>query len=357
MSIGAPPLPRVLTILLGGASLVVLCAGIQALSWLIGPVVLAFVVVVTVAPVAERLRARGLPAWAASALLVVMVYAVLLVLSAVVVISLGRLVTILPQYRTQAGALVGDLTGLLAEQGVGPTGVRELVASLDLGRVAGVVAVLLSGVAGLAGSLVFLLSVMLFLSLEAGGFRAKLAVLATARPAAATALVDVVRGTRLFLVVTSVFGLLTAVADTILLVALGVPLAVLWGLLAFITNYVPYVGFLIGVVPPALLALLAGGWPLALTVVVLYTLINFVLCTVIQPRFIGDAVGLSLTVVFLSLGFWAFLLGPLGAVLAIPLTVLVKGLLLDADPTARWASTLLAARPEPTEPTTAEAPP
>lgn len=346
MSITPPAFPRVLTVLLGGASLVVLLAGLQALAWLIGPVMLAFVVVVTVQPVAERLRARGLPTWASTVLLVAMVYAVIVVLAGIVVVSLARLVTILPQYRAEATALVGDVTGLLAAQGVGAPGLREITASLDLGRVVGAAGVVLSGVVGLAGSLVFLLSVLLFLSLEAGGFRAKLAVLAAARPAAAAALVDVVRGTRRFLVVTTIFGGLTAVADVVLLLALGVPLALLWGLLAFITNYVPYVGFLIGVVPPALLALLGGGWSLAITVVVLYTVINFVICSVVQPRFIGDAVGLSLTVVFLSLGFWAWLLGPLGAVLAIPLTVLVKGLLLDADPRTRWVSALLAARAE-----------
>jgi AI-2 transport protein TqsA len=65
----------------------------------------------------------------------------------------------------------------------------------------------------------------------------------------------------------------------------------------------------------------------------------------VQPRYIGDAVGLSLTVVFLSLGFWAWLLGPLGAVLAIPLTLLVKALLVDVDPRAAWLGDLLSARP------------
>ena len=191
--------------------------------------------------------------------------------------------------------------------------------------------------------MVFLLSVMLFLTIESGGFRAKLTVLAVARPDTAVALRRFATGTRRFLVVTTVFGLLTAVVDTVALVALGVPLAVLWGLLAFITNYIPYVGFVIGIVPPAVLALLEGGWPRFLLVVVVYVVVNFVLCSLVQPRYIGDAVGLSLTVVFLSLGFWAWMLGPLGAVLAVPLTLLVKAVLVDAHPSASWMSTLLGA--------------
>jgi predicted PurR-regulated permease PerM len=140
-----------------------------------------------------------------------------------------------------------------------------------------------------------------------------------------------------------VFGLLTAIVDTVALLALGVPLAVLWGLLAFITNYIPYVGFFIGIVPPAVLALLEGGWPRLLLVVIIYLVVNFVLCSLVQPRYIGDAVGLSLTVVFLSLGFWAWMLVPLGAVLAVPLTLLVKAVLVDAHPRLAWMSTLLGA--------------
>jgi predicted PurR-regulated permease PerM len=93
------------------------------------------------------------------------------------------------------------------------------------------------------------------------------------------------------------------------------------GLLAFITNYIPNVGFIIGVVPPAILALLAGGPQLMVIVIIVYCAINFVVQSIIQPRFIGDAVGLSVTVTFLALVFWAWLIGPLGAILDIPLTL------------------------------------
>jgi AI-2 transport protein TqsA len=340
-----PALPRLFVVLVGGAAAVILVVGLRSLAWLIGPLLLALVVVITVRPVETWLRRRGLPGWLSSTVLVLLVYAVVAALAGTILVSLARLATVLPGYRAEAAALVGDLVGQLAALGIGVVPIRELAAGLDLGRVAGVAAGVLSGVVGLAGSLVFLFSLLLFLAIESGGFRAKLGVLAGVRPAVAGVLGDFVRGTRRFLVVTTVFGLLTAVVDTVVLLALGVPLAVLWGLLAFITNYIPYVGFFIGVVPPALLALLEGGPGLALVVVVIYLVVNFVLCSLVQPRYIGDAVGLSLTVVFLSLGFWAWLLGPLGAVLAIPLTLLVKALLVDVDPRAAWLGDLLSARP------------
>jgi predicted PurR-regulated permease PerM len=80
-------------------------------------------------------------------------------------------------------------------------------------------------------------------------------------------------------------------------------------------------------------------------VIVVYCVVNFVIQSLIQPRFVGDSVGLSMTVTFLSLVFWAWLLGPLGAVLAIPLTLLAKALLVDIDPQARWAAALLSDNP------------
>lgn len=338
---GAPP---AVWLLVGGAAAVILAAGIRETAWLVGPVMLALVVVITVRPVEGMLRRRGLPNWAAAIVLVLLVYAVVLVLVGVIVGSVARLVTILPSYRGRFDELLGGLFALLREQGVGRIPLADLAATLDLGRVIGTLAVLLSGVAGLAGSLVFLLSVMLFLAIDSGGFRAKLDTVATARPRAAAALARFVVDTRRFLVVTTVFGLLTAVVDTVVLLLAGIPLAVLWGLLAFITNYIPYVGFFIGVVPPAVLALLEGGWSRFVVVVVIYVAVNFVLCSLVQPRYIGDAVGLSLTVVFLSLGFWAWMLGPLGAVLAVPLTLLTKALLIDAHPRTDWVSSLLAAR-------------
>jgi AI-2 transport protein TqsA len=336
-------LPPPVVLLVGLAAAVIVATGVRAVAWLVAPVALALVVVITVRPVHGWLHRRGLPRWAAGIVLVVLVYAVVVVLAGGIVASIARLVTVLPAYRDEAGVLLGSTFALLREHGIGTVPLAELASSLDLGRLVGVLGVVLSGVVGLTGNVVFLLSVMLFLTIESGGFRAKLAVLAGARPDTAVALERFATGTRRFLVVTTVFGLLTAVVDTVALVALGVPLAVLWGLLAFITNYIPYVGFFIGIVPPAVLALLEGGWPRFLLVVGVYIVVNFVLCSLVQPRYIGDAVGLSLTVVFLSLGFWAWMLGPLGAVLAVPLTLLVKAVLVDAHPSASWMSTLLGA--------------
>ena len=252
-----------------------------------------------------------------------------------IIFSLARLGTELPQYASKAQGLVNSATAKLAALGVGPEQIKQAAGSLNLGKLAGVIGALLSSVAGLASNFVFLLALLLFLSVETGGAGDRMASIAADRPRISEALGHFAWGTRQYLLVTTVFGAIVAVLDTVALALLGIPLAVTWGLLSFITNYIPNIGFILGVIPPALLGLLTGGPKLMVIVIVVYCVLNTVIQSVIQPRFIGDAVGLSVTVTFVVLFFWAWLLGPLGAILAIPITLLCKALLVDIDPQAR----------------------
>ena len=334
-------LPRAYLILVGAAAAVIVSAGIGATAWLIAPTFLAWVIVVVIAPVSHRLRAAGLPAWLVTIVLVVLVYSVVVLMAGVIVLSAARLATVLPQYAAEADGLLKSLGGVLGSYGVGPDQVRALVTNLDIGRLAGFIAVLLASVVGLATNLVFLLSLLLFISIEASGADERMAVLVGDRPLLGTALTNFTTGIRRYLVVTTLFGVVIGVLDTVALLLMGIPLALTWGLLALITNYIPYVGFWIGVLPPAVLAVLVGGPRLLVIVVVVYLVVNFVLTSLVQPHFVGDAVGLSITVTFVALVFWGWLLGPVGAVLAVPLTLLVKAVLVDSDPDGGWMNALL----------------
>jgi AI-2 transport protein TqsA len=340
-AVSAVLLPRTLVILLELAAAVVVAAGIRAASWLVAPVFLALVIVITVHPVHARLRARGLPSWAATILLVLAVYGVLVVLAGVVVVSVARLATLLPSYAAEANALLSSVTAELARFGVGAAELREIAGTLNYGRLVGIVSGLLLGITSLLGNLVFLLSLLLFLGIEASGAGTRLALLARDRAPIAAAFTGFTRATRRYMGVNTVFGLLTGLVDAVVLALMGVPLAVLWGLLVFITNYIPYIGFWIALVPPVLLALLTGGWGLAIGVFVLFTVVNFVLTSVIQPKYVGDAVGISVSLTLIALVFWGWLLGTVGAVLAVPLTLFAKALLVDVNPHVRWANAIL----------------
>lgn len=320
-------------------------AGLRAGAQLVAPVALALVLVVAVSPVQGFLVRHGWPRWLSAAVLLLVVYGFLASFALVLVASVGRLAALVPQYADRADELIAQVKGWLADLGVDQAQLAALGKHLDPGHLMDLVLSLLGSLAGLVSNLVFILCLLLFMSLDAGGYPQRMTALTAVRPGLAGALKRFAGGTRSYLLVTTIFGAIVAVLDGGALWALGVPLPLLWGLLSFLTNYIPNVGFIIGLVPPALLALLDGGWRKALWVVVVYCCINFVLQSVIQPKVIGNSIDLTVTLTFLALVFWTWVIGPLGAILAIPLTLLCKALLVDVAPNSRWANHLLTARP------------
>jgi predicted PurR-regulated permease PerM len=340
-------------LLVGAAAATIAVAGVREIAWLIAPVMLALVVVVALMPVQRWLLRCGVPRWAAATVLLVLVWSVLLGLGSLLVVALAQFAVLLPDYAPQFQLLLDDTVRRLDEAGLSSTQIQELVDRFDYGQLVGLATGLLARVTDTATTLVLLLSAMVFLAIESGGFGRRLALVAEDRPHLPIAMGLFARGTRSYLLVSTVFGAIVAVGDTIALAVLDVPMPVLWGLLSFITNYVPNIGFVLGVIPPALLGLLDGGWTEFWVILGVYAVLNFVVQTLIQPRFVGDSVGLSMTVTFLALLFWGWVLGALGALLAIPLTLLVKALLVDVDPRGHWLDALL--REEPRAPRTSRA--
>jgi AI-2 transport protein TqsA len=308
---------------------------------------------VALAPVQSWLRRLGAPRWLATTVLLILVWTVLLAFVGLLVLSAAQFAALLPDYADQAENLINDVVAELNSAGLVSGQLSDLVRQIDYRQVMGLATGLLSQLLGAASTLVLLLSALVFMSIESSGFARRMALVGEERPHLPVALTLFSQGTRSYLLVSTVFGAIVAVGDTIALALLGVPAAALWGLLAFITNYVPNIGFVLGVIPPALLGLLAGGWSEFIAIIVVYSLLNFVVQTLIQPRFVGDSVGLSTTVTFIALLFWGWVLGALGALLAIPLTLLVKALLVDVDPRGHWLDVLL--REEPRAPRTMRA--
>jgi predicted PurR-regulated permease PerM len=150
--------------------------------------------------------------------------------------------------------------------------------------------------------------------------------------------------------ITTWINLLVGLVNTIFLFILGVDYALLWGLLSFLMGYIPNVGFWIALIPPFLLALLEFGVAKALIVLTGYVLINGGVQNFLQPRMMGSGLNLSPLVVILSLFFWGWVLGPMGALLAVPLTMIVKEVFLDAYDDTRGLSELMSADSPVTEP-------
>ncbi|MBO0812462.1 MAG: AI-2E family transporter [Microlunatus sp.] len=323
------------------AAFVVLCAGMRQVSGLIGPAFLVITLDITFQPVRTQLVRRRVPGWVASVVVLLLIFLMMSLILGAFALSVTQLVQELPRYsKAFAGFYNGGL-GLLNRFGVNTSDWRGLLGNLDFGRITSAAQGLLAGVtSGFSlGGLIILTAI--FFTFDAASASPRMDRIRILRPRVADAFSDFALRVRRYWIVTTVFGLIVAAFDTAALYIIGVPLAVTWGILAFVSNYIPNIGFIIGLIPPALIALLEFGPWQALAVVIAYSVINFVIQTLIQPRFTGDAVGINASVAFLSLIFWSSILGALGALLAIPATLFVKSVLVDHSPGAHWFSNMI----------------
>ena len=327
------------------AGLIVIGAGLRSAANIVGPVFLVITLVITVAPLSGFLVRRRWPPWLASVVSLLVIYALLAMILGSVVFAAVRLVDKLPDYASAFQKIFDYLVGVASQLGFGQDQLKRLASSVQLSSLAGPAQALVSGISGGLSLILLIVALVIFLAFDASSMPERLAVIRETRPHIAEGLNNFAGRVRKYWIVTTLFGLIVAVIDVIALIIIGVPLYITWGVLAFVTNYIPNIGFILGVVPPALIALLDGGVGSAIAVIAVYTAINVIVQTIIQPRFTGDAVGISATVAFASLIFWAYLLGPLGALLAIPATLFLKSVLLDNSVPASWVNALVSSSP------------
>ena len=336
---------RTSRMLVSAAALVVVLAGTKAAAGIVGPLVLALALTMLLHPLRAPLEAR-VPRWLASVLVLVGAYLLIVALTLAMVVSVGQLASLIPTYATELDDLTGGIRSALGSMGVDDAQAGAAAGALDASRLVEALTSFMESIASLLSGFLLVLTLMLFMAFDAAHASRLADGARQHRPELVSAMASWAAGTRIYLGVSAIFGLIVAVIDAGMLWALGVPGALVWGALAFVTNFIPNIGFVIGLVPPAIVALLEGGVDLAVLVVVLYCVVNLVIQSIIQPRFVGNAVGLSTTLTFVSLVFWAWVLGPLGALLAVPLSLLVKALLVEADPAEAWRGPLISGHPD-----------
>ncbi len=351
-----PAIPPILTTMLVWIGLFGLLAAIHAGAELLGPLFVGINLVIAAWPVRERLLRAGAPRPLATVALGLVVFAVLGLAMFALGWGVSALVRELPDYQSQFTALYNQLVALVATFGITQDQILSQLQSISPSSVAGVASSALSGLSGAASAIAVVAIVIFMLVLDSPSYEARREALARHRPEVSLAIADFIGGVRRYWVVTTVFGLIVALLDVGVLLVAGVPLALVWGIVSFLTNYIPNVGFVIGIIPPVLMALLDRGPASALVVTIAYVVINFVIQSVIQPKFNGDAVGVTALVSFLSLLLWSTVLGPIGALLGLPATLLLKAVLVDHDPHTRWFNAFIASDVATSDPEDADLP-
>lgn len=318
------------------ATTVVVLAGVYFARSLIGPLALGIVLVVICEPVRRPLDRRGWPRWAGTTAVILVAYLVLAVMGVLLWVGGVQFARLVSDYLDQLRGSLDDFVAWLQSAGFDQTATDAAAEGLDPQTILGLVSSVGGTVVGVLTALFFVVSYIIFTAADAARYSDAERVFGPGRRPVLTRIRRLNRGIRRYYVVNASFGAIVAIIDGLALWALGVPAPIVWAVLAFVTNFIPNIGFVLGLIPPAVLAFVVGGWPLFLAVIAIYAVVNVVLQVLVQPKFVSDAVDLSLTLSFFSVVFWTFVIGPLGAILSIPLTLFVRALVLEGDPGSLW---------------------
>jgi predicted PurR-regulated permease PerM len=330
---------RTLGILCG---IVVLLAALKAAASIVVPLLLGATIAVAFAPTAERLERRGLPPIASAGVTIVAVLAVVGAMGAIMVAAAGDLAESLPEYQAQLVAARQGVLHWLQARDLGE--VAASVQQINPAKSAGamVTSTLISAGDVLSDGFIVLL-IAVFIQLEATTIKDKLRIaLGSAQPVEQT--LNAIGEVQRYLIVKTALSAANGVLLGFWCYLWGLSNPVLWGVLAFALNFVPIVGSLISAVIPVALALVELGVGSAIGVAVGYGLVNLLVDNALEPRLMGRALGLSPLVLLLSMLIWGYVLGPVGALLSVPLTVAVR-IFLDYHENLRWIALLMASGP------------
>lgn len=314
---------RVVRVLLGVAAVVIIIAGIN----LAQSIVVLFLVSVFLAslgiPPLLWLKGKHVPSILAVFIVMASMIFVLLLIGAQIGSSFSNFLAELPSLQSRIREQVSELSALISSKDfvvneksfmeyINPASIMKLTASL------------LSGLSSVLSDLVLILLTVTFILLEVSSFPVKLRKILGDPKQKFPRFTKFTDDLKRYMVIKTLISLATGILIALWLYILGVDYPILWGFLAFLLNYIPNIGSLIAAIPALVLTFIQLGIGSTLMVAAGYTAVNFVVGNVIEPRLMGRRLGLSTLVVFLSLIFWGALLGLVGAILSIPLTMTLK---------------------------------
>lgn len=318
---------------------ILVIAGMKAAGDLVLPILTALFLALLCVPPMRRLERHGVPT--PIALVLVVLFATLAVLLIVAVIgrSVGQFQAQLPDYQARLDLLVRDALSWMAQRGV-EIDTAELSGHLDTGALMNLVSETASGLLSALSNVFLVVLTMVFMLLEANTLPGKLRAAMNDPEADLGEFAQAAVRVQQYLAIKAIMSLATGALVGILCAACGVDFPLLWALVAFLFNFVPNIGSIIAAIPAVLLAIIQLGTSTALLVATGYLAINIVVGNMVEPRLMGQKLGLSTLIVFLSMLFWNWVWGPLGMLLSVPLTVVLK-IVFEHYEDLRWLAVLL----------------
>jgi predicted PurR-regulated permease PerM len=325
--------------LLAIASFVIVVAGAKVASEILVPVILATFLATLVSPLLQWVVARRVP----RPLAIITVLTLVLGTAGGIGYLLGDSVADfsrrIPEFEQELRAKMAAFSVILETVGFEVRGV-DLIEAFDTKVLMDLVGGTLAALGAIVSEVFFVMVTLGFLLAEVAGLPRKLRLAFGVTDGSSLGGQSIIRDIHRYLWVKTIVSVLTGVGAWLILLAFRVEYAFLWALVAFLLNYIPQIGSMVASIPPVLLGWIQYDGASALGILVCLIMLNGALGTVVEPRWMGRTFGISALVVFLSLLFWGWLWGPVGMLLAVPLTMLVK-ILLSHDENTRWIAVLL----------------
>ncbi|KMT65738.1 AI-2E family transporter [Catenovulum maritimum] len=326
------------------AALVIVLAGIKVSQQLVVPFLLSIFIAIICQPVISSLEKIKLPKMLAISLVVIIILTLGFSFAGLVGNSLNNFSQDLPMYKEKLQQEIGWVTNQLATFNI-HLNREQVMTHLDPGAAMSLATNMLSGLGNAMANFFLILLTTVFMLVESGTVSKKLHLAWQDPKMHLSRIDDFLQSVNNYLAIKTVISLLTGLIAGLLCWAVGIDYFVLWGVLAFLLNYIPTIGSIIAAVPAVLLAFIQVS-PLAAGIVGIgYILINTIMGNVVEPKYMGKGLGLSTLVVFLSLVFWGWLLGTVGMLLSVPLTMVVK-IATEASEHTRWFAVMLSNQDE-----------
>lgn len=304
------------------AALVIIVAGIRAASDIIVPLLLAIFFAIVLNPLVVWFMRRGLQRGLAVTVVVITMLILMSLVIGVLASSLNEFATRLPEFNQMLTERALQLERLIpGNQHLSP---ERLLQRMDSERMVSFATTLMTQLSGAMVSVVVLVMTVIFMLMEVRHIPYKLRFALNNPRIHIASLHRALKGVSHYLALKTLMSLLTGITTWVGLKLLGVEFALMWSVLAFLLNFIPNIGATISAIPPMIQAMLFNGWYECLMVGALFSAIHMVIGNMIEPRVMGRRLGMSTLVVFLSLLFWGWLLGPVGMLLSVPLTSVCK---------------------------------
>jgi len=325
--------------LITAAAFVIVVAGMRAAEAIIVPFLIAVFIAVLCMPTLFWLQKKGVHKALAMLVVIAGISVIGMLITTLISTSLDNFLRDLPFYQSRLQDKAQDLIAWIQEKGakVPDNWVGDV---FDPGAAMNLVAVLLKKLGNVFTNAFLILITVVFILLEASSVSTKMRAISHSPGSSDTNFDKFTNNINRYMGIKTLTSLATGVAVAIWLVFLGVDYPLLWGLLAFLLNFIPSIGSIIAAIPVILLALIQIGTGSALLVAAGYLTVNTIIGSFLEPRVMGKGLGLSALVVFLSIIFWGWVLGPVGMLLSVPLTMTLK-IALDSKEELRWISVLL----------------